>query len=388
MVEEVRAHMKEMLEAGAIHPSQSPWCNAVVLVRKKDGGLHFCIDFHKLNVRTKKDSYPLPHIQEAIESLLGAGYFSYLDLKAGFWQIAMDETSKQYTAFIVGNLGFFKCECIPFGLCNASVTFQRLMQNCLGELKLTYCPIYLDDMIVFSKTEKEHFWCLYVVFECFSEHNLKLKPSTCEFFHSEINYLGYHVSKEGVQPSKMNLKAAAEFTLPRTYTKICAFLGFAGCYWWFIKGFDHVAQPLHKHLSGECADKKSEWATLTREVQVTFETLQKAWLQAPVLALANFDMPFLWETDASKLGLGVVLLQMQPDGGYHPVTNASQSLTIHECNYHSTKQEFLVLKWVIAKQFQEYLCWKPFMLRTDNKTLAYILTTPNLDAPCIIGWSH
>ena len=163
--------MKEMLEAGAIHPSQSPWCNAVVLVRKKDRGLHFCIDFCKLNVRTKKDSYPLPHIQEAIESLIGAGYFSCLDLKAGFWQITMDRALKQYIAFTVGNLGFFKSECMPFGLCNAPATFQRLMQNCLGKLSLMYCLIYLDDMIVFSKTEEEHLQCLHVVFQHFQEHN-------------------------------------------------------------------------------------------------------------------------------------------------------------------------------------------------------------------------
>ena len=152
MVEEVRAHMKEMLDAVTIHPSQSLWCNAVMLVRKKDGGLHFCIDFCKLNVRTKKDSYPLPCIQEAIESLVGVGYFSCLHLKAGFWQITLDKALKQYTAFTEGNLGFFKCECMPFGLCNAPATFQRLIQNCLGKLNLTYCLIYLDDMIVFSKT--------------------------------------------------------------------------------------------------------------------------------------------------------------------------------------------------------------------------------------------
>ena len=152
----MRAHVKEMLEVGMIHPSQRPWCNAVMLVRKKDGSLHFCIDFHKLTARTKKDSYPLPHIQEALESLIGAEYFSSVDLKAGFWQITMHIASKLYTDFTVGNLGFFECKHMPFGLCNAPVTFQRLMQNCQGKLNLTYCLIYLDDVIVFSKTEEEH----------------------------------------------------------------------------------------------------------------------------------------------------------------------------------------------------------------------------------------
>ena len=177
MVEEVMAHMKEMLDVSAIHPSQSTWCNAVMLVRKKDRGLHLCIDFCKLNVRTKKDSYPLPYIQEAIESLVGAWYFSLPDLKAGFWQIDMDELSKQYTAFTVGNLGFFECERMPFGLCNAPTTFQRLMQNCLGELNLMYCLIYLVDVIVFSKTKEEHLQHLHVMFKHFQEHNPKLKQS-------------------------------------------------------------------------------------------------------------------------------------------------------------------------------------------------------------------
>ena len=163
MVEEVRAHMKEMLEVGNICSSQSPWCNAIMLVRKKDGGLHLWIYFGKLNVRTKQDSYPLPDIQEAIKSLVGALYFSSLNLKAGFWQITMDEASKQYTAFTVGNLGFFKCERVPFGLCGVPATFQRLMQNCLGKLNIAYCLFYLDNMIVFSKTEEEHLQCLCVV---------------------------------------------------------------------------------------------------------------------------------------------------------------------------------------------------------------------------------
>ena len=154
MEEEVRAHMKEMLEAGTICPSQSPWCNVVMLVRK-DGGLHLCIDFCKLNVRTKKDSYPLPHIQEAIASCRG-WVFLLPGPESKFLQITMDKALKQYNTFTVGNLGFFKCKPMPIGLCNAPATFKRLMQNCLGKLNLTYCLIYLDDVIVFSKTEEEH----------------------------------------------------------------------------------------------------------------------------------------------------------------------------------------------------------------------------------------
>ena len=154
-----------MLDSGAVHPSQSTWCSAVVLVRKKDGGLHFCIDFQCLNACMKKDSYPLPRTQEALESLVGAGHFSCLNLKSRFWQIKMDESSKQYTAFTVGNLGFFECDCMPFWLCNAPATFQQLMQNCLGELNLIYCLIYLDDIVIFSHTAEEHLHHLHIVFD-------------------------------------------------------------------------------------------------------------------------------------------------------------------------------------------------------------------------------
>ena len=165
LVEEVQNHLWEMLESGAIYPSQSAWCNAVVLVRKKDSGLHFCINFCCLNAHMKKDSYLQPRIQKALESLVGAGHFSCLDLKLGFWQINMDEALKQYTAFTVGNLGFYECNCMLFGLCNAPATFQQLMQNCLGKLNLLYCLIYVDDLIMFSWTAEEHLHRLCIMFD-------------------------------------------------------------------------------------------------------------------------------------------------------------------------------------------------------------------------------
>ena len=191
LVEEVQNHLREMPESGTIRPNQSAWCNAVVLIRQKDGSLWFCIDFCCLNACMKKDSYPLPRIQEALESLVGAGHFSCLDLKLGFWQIKIEEVFKQYTTFTVGNWGFFKCHCMSFGLCNVPVTFQRLMQNCLGKLNLIYCLIYLDDLIVFLQTAEEHLHRLRVVFNQLREYNLKLKPSKCNLFKEEINYLAH-----------------------------------------------------------------------------------------------------------------------------------------------------------------------------------------------------
>ena len=154
LVEEVWEHIQEMLDGGTICPSQSPWCNVVVLVHKKDGGLQFCIDFRKLNNRTKKDAFPLPRMQETMESMVGARFFSTMDLKSGFWQVKMAKESQQYTAFTVGSMGVYEFLRMLYRLCNAPATFQRLMQNCLGEQNLTYALIYLDN--VFSQTKEDH----------------------------------------------------------------------------------------------------------------------------------------------------------------------------------------------------------------------------------------
>ena len=227
-VDEVREHLKLISDAGAIHPSNSPWCNAVVLVRKKDGLLCFCINFRRLNTLTKKDSHPLPHICEMLDSLVGSVYYSTFDLTSGFWQVPMDEESKQFTVFMLGSMGLYECERMPFGLCNTSATFQRLMQNCLGELNLTYCLIFLDDVIVYSKMPAEHLQRMRVIFDHLRTHGLKLKPSKCELFKTEINYLAHHVSKARVLPSKKNLVLIAECAPPTTYTGIKSFVSLVG----------------------------------------------------------------------------------------------------------------------------------------------------------------
>ena len=264
-LDEVREHLKLMLDVGVIRPSNSPWCNAVVLVRKKDGLLHFCIDLRRLNSLTVKDSYPLPHICETLESLAGAAHYTTIDMNSGFWHVLMDEESKQYTTFTLGSMGLYECESMPLGLCNAPPTFQRLMINCLGELNLNYCLIYLDDVIIFSHTEKEHLKWMRVVFDQFHEHGLKLKPSKCEVFKTEINYLAHHVSKRGVLPSKKNLEAIAQCLPPDTYTKVKSFVGLVGHYRHFIRGFANIAAPLYDLTSGENKDKKSEHLDLPPE---------------------------------------------------------------------------------------------------------------------------
>ena len=384
-LDEVCAHLKMMLDAGVIWPSNSPWCNAVVLVRKKDGSLHFCINFRKLNSLTVKDSHPLPHTCETLESLAGAAHYSTFDMNSGFLQIPMDEESKQYTAFTLGSMGLYECESMPFGLCNAPPTFQRLMLNCLGELNLTYCLIYFDDVIIFSRTEEEHLERMRVLFDCLCEHGLKLKPSKCDMFKTEINYLAHHVSKKGVLPSKKNLEAIAECLPPDTYTKVKSFVGLVGHYRCFIKGFANIATPLYDLTSRENKDKKSEHLDLPPEAREAFDHPKAACLQAPILSFPDFSKPFLLEMDASGKGLGAVLSQKQSDGQYHPIAYASCIMNETEQRYHSNKQEFLALKWAVTEQFHEYLSpygknRNEFVVRTDNNTLTYIFSTANLDA--------
>ena len=249
LLEEVCTSLRDMLEAGAIRPSQSPWCNAVV--QKKDGTLHFCVDFRRLSTHMKKDSYPLPQIQEALESMAWSAHFSSMDFKSGFWQIKMALGLQQYMAFTVGNLGFYEFTHMPFGLCNAPATFQHLMQNTLGELNLTYCVICLDDVIVFGHPEEEHLEHLHVVFERLREFNLKLKPSKCSFFQLEIVYLAHHVSQRGILPSRENVRAMQEFLMPKTYTQVHTFCGLVGHYRRFIKGFANITCPLYDVLGKE-----------------------------------------------------------------------------------------------------------------------------------------
>ena len=379
LVDEVRQHI-QMLDGGAIWPSQSPWCNAMVLVRKKDGSLQFCIDFRRLNARTKKDAYPLPRMQETMESMVGAQHFSCMDLKSGFWQVKMAEESRQYTAFMVGNMGMYEFLRMPYGLCNTLATFQHLMQNCLGELNLKYALIYLDDMIVYSKMEEEHLVRLHAMLERFMEHGLKLKPSKCNFFRTEISYIEHKVSAAGMEPGTEGLKGIAEIAPPATtYTQVHKFLGATGYFRHFIKGYARIAKPLNNLLQGENSKLKSQLLGLLPDALAVFQELKMKCLTVPVLAFADFKKPFLLETDASIEGLGAVLSQKQDDSRYHPIAFASRGLKGGESRYHSSKLEFLALKWAVTDQFKEYLQYQPFLIRTDNNPLTYVMTTPNLD---------
>ena len=231
---------------------------------------------------------------------------------------------------------------------------------------------------------EEHLQRMQVVFDRLQEHGLKLKPSKCEVFKPEINYLAHHVSQKGVLPSKKNFESIAQCPPPDNYTKVKSFVGLVGHYRHFIKGSSKIAAPLYDLTSSVNKDKKLEHVNLSPEALEAFDHLKAACLQAPILAFPDFDKPFLLEMDASGRGLGAVLSQKQADGWYHPITYASRVMNETKQRYHSNKQEFLTLKWVVTEQFHEYLSpygknKNEFVVHTDNNPLTYSFSSANLD---------
>ena len=277
-------------------------------------------------------------------------------------------------------MGMYEFLRMSYGLCNTPAMFQRLMQNCLGELNLTYALIYLDDVIVYSKTEEEHLVRLHAVLERFMEQGLKLKPSKCNFFHTEISYLGHKVSTARMELGTEGLKGIAEIMPPTMYTQVRKFLGTTGYFRCFIKGYTRIAKPLNDLLQGENSKLKSQSLGLPPDALAMFQELKMKCLTAPVLAFVDFKKPFLLETDALIEGLGAVLSQKKDNGRYHPIAYASQGLKGGESRYHSSKLEFLALKWAVTDQFKKYLQYQPFLIRTDNNPLTYIMMMCNLDA--------
>ena len=234
MYDEVRQHLKEMLECGAIRESDSPFSSNVVLVRKKDGSLRFCLDFRMLNSRTRKDAYMLPRFDDTVDTLVGSKFFSKLDLRSGYWQVEMEEEDKAKTAFSVGNLGFYECNRMPFGLTNSGATFQRLMEKCMGDLNLKECLVFIDDILIFSSTFEEHLSRLESVFKRLETHGLKLKGSKCEFFKSSVTYLGHVMSESGISTDPDKTSAISDWPVPCNVSVLRSFLGTSGFYRRFV----------------------------------------------------------------------------------------------------------------------------------------------------------
>lgn len=393
-LEAVRKHLRELVDAGVIRESESPFSSPIVVVRKKNGEVRLCIDYRRLNLQTIKDAYALPNLEETFTKLTGSEWFSVLDLKSGYYQIEMAEADKPKTAFVCP-LGFWEFNRMPQGITNAPSTFQRLMERCVGEMNLRGALVFLDDIIVFSKSLEEHEERLIQVLNRLKDYGLKLSPEKCKLFQTSVRYLGHIVSRNGVETDPEKIAALKTWPRPQNLKELRSFLGFSGYYRRFVKDYSKIVKPLNDLTSGypplrkgsKTSDKdkkyrnpkepfQGRWTSLCQQA---FETIIESLTTAPVLGFADPKLPYILHTDASTTGIGAALYQDQGDQR-RVIAFASRGLTCSEARYPAHKLEFLALKWAVVDKFNDYLYGNTFSVITDSNPLTYILTSAKLDA--------
>ena len=387
MVEEVRQHLQMMKDMGVISPSKSAYSSPVVIVRKKSGAIRMCIDYRKLNLKCSPPGYSLPRVHEALDCLSGCQYFSCLDLKSGYWQMELHPDDRHKTAFSLGPLGFWEWNRMPFGLAAAPASFQQMMETIIGPLNLNECLLYLDDIVIFSRNFGDHITRLRNVFQRLSESGLKLNPDKCVFFQSSVKYLGHVVSSKGIEACPDKVKVVKEWPAPTCFKDLRKFIGFAGFYRRFVKNFAGIAQPLHELLKGKMVTKPNGKKKFVNDGkfrwddnhQKAFEQLKKVLTESPVLAYADYSLPYSVSVDASGFSIGAVLYQKQ-QGEKRVIAYASRGMTAAQKRYPTHKREFLALKWALCEKFRDYLYYGKCDVETDNNPLTYVLSTAKLDA--------
>ncbi|UYV61596.1 hypothetical protein LAZ67_1005488, partial [Cordylochernes scorpioides] len=359
----IKEQIDEMLTEGIIRPSSSPWSFPVILVKKRDGKYRFCVDYRKLNNVTVKDVYPIPRIDEVMDTLQGSTHFSAIDLRSGYWQVEVEERDKEKTAFTTAH-GLYEFNVMPFGLCNAPATFERNMENMLGNLRWQICLCYLDDVIIYSPDFPTHLKRLEAVFRCFRESNLRLNDKKCRFAFEELEILGYITSKHGIKPAEHNIKAVRNFPRPKKVKEVQSFLGMCSYYRKFIKDFSKIADPLTNLI------KKSVSFTWTERQEEAFQTLKTALLSPPILGHFNPNAPTYVHTDASNIGIGATLVQ-DIGGEEKVILYLSRTLSKAEQNYSTTEKECLAVVWSMSK-LRPYLYGRHFKIVTDHHALCWL----------------
>ncbi|MEN7973501.1 MAG: reverse transcriptase domain-containing protein [Verrucomicrobiota bacterium] len=361
----VKELLAEMLEDKVIQRSNSPWASPVVLVRKKDGSQRFCVDYRKLNAVTRKDSYPLPRIDQTLESVAGSTWFTTLDLKSSYWQVAMDPRDVDKTAFVTPQ-GLFEFRAMAFGLVNAPATFQRLMETVLGSLGLQTCVVYLDDVTVHGRTFEDALNHLEQVLQRLRAAELTLKPSKCHLFQKEAAFLGHIVSGQGVRCDPRLTSDVVQWETPTHRRDVQAFLGLANYYRRFIPAFADIAAPIQL-LTHQ--DEPFRWGP---EQQIAFEQLKTALTSPPILSYPLEDAGMMvLDTDASDLAVGAVLSQVQ-NGEERVLGYYSKTLSRTQRNYCTTQRELLAVVEA-TDHFRVYLLGQKFKLRTDHASLRWLI---------------
>ena len=331
--------------------------------------MRMCVDYRALNAITVKNSYPLPLVDELFDRLHGAKYFSKIDLRSGYHQIRISPEDVPKTAFRT-RYGHFEFLVLPFGLTNAPATFMHLMHQTFREQLDSFVIVFLDDILIYSKTLAEHKQHVKQVLEILRKEKLFAKESKCELFKTEVEFLGHIVGRDGIRMMEDKVKAVQDWPTPSKVEHIRSFLGTAGYYRRFIKDFSKIAAPL-SDLTKE--NVKFEWTSKQEEA---FRKLKQAIATAPVLALPDPNLPFVVHTDASGFALGAVLQQDQGKG-LQPIAYLSKKMLDAETRYPVRDQELLAIIHAL-KSWRQYLYGKKFTIKTDHHSLKYLETQPHL----------
>ena len=370
----MQEYITDSLASGIIRPSKSPVAAGFFFVGKKDGSLRPCIDYRQLNNITIKNKYPLPLLSSSFEPLASATVFTKLDLRNAYHLVRIKEGDEWKTAFNT-HLGHFEYLVMPFGLTNAPAVFQALVNDVLRDMLDIFVVVYLDDILIFSRTLHEHQQHVRLVLQRLLENRLFVKAEKCEFHTSSVGFLGYIIEKGHVRTDPVKVKAVVEWTQPSNRTELRQFLGFAGFYRRFIRGFSKVAAPLHALTS---TLRPFKW---TPEAETAFKDLKERFVTAPVLVHPNPDLPFIVEVDASDSGIGAVLSQRsETDNLLHPCAFFSRRLSPAERNYDAGNRELLAVHEALA----EWRHWlegakHPFLVLTDHRNLTHIRAAKRLN---------
>ncbi|MDJ0933722.1 RNase H-like domain-containing protein [Breoghania sp.] len=360
----VRQEVQYMLQNNLIEPSQSCYSSPVVLAPKADGTQRMCFDYRKVNAVTRTDSYPIPRLEECIDSVGRSKYVTRIDLLKGYWQVPMTDRAKEVSSFVTQD-SLFSCRVMPYGMKNSGATFQRLMNKVLAGL--SNCKAYIDDVIVYSDTWAEHYAHLKALFARLQEANLVINLKKCEFAKATVTCLGHVVGKGQVLPRQAKVQCIVNFPSPKNKRELMRFLGMSGFYRKFCANYSTLVAPLTNLLR---KDVKFVWSD---RCQDAFDKLKAVLGSDPVLAAPDFGKPFKLAIDASDVGVGAVLLQESEDGIDRPVSYYSRKLDRHQRAYSTIEKEALAL--VLAVQhFEVYLtsCTGDIVVFTDHNPLVFL----------------